>query len=89
MSRWKSKLFGDNSFNFYGWIGAGLLTYAASTAFAWRAVWLADVQCPTILLLLAIWLVLLGQFGLALQNYCARVAQTMEADDKQKRPPGI
>jgi hypothetical protein len=86
MNRWKTKLFGDNSLNFYGWISAGLLILATSTAFAWRAVWLADVQCPTILLLVAIWFVLLGQFGLALQNYCARVSQTIEAAGEQKRP---
>ena len=40
-------------------------------------------------LLLAIWILILGLFGLALQNYCARVAKNIDEEDKRKKDDNV
>jgi hypothetical protein len=84
MITWKSKLFGDNRFNFYGWIGTGLLVAGISCWCAVRAVLIGAIRSPTCLLLLAIYFILLGHFFIVLQNYWARVAKNIEAEDAKK-----
>jgi hypothetical protein len=84
MNTWKTKLFGDNRLNFYGWIVTGLLIFGASLWYVIRAINLGAGRSPSGLLLIAIFFVLLGHFGIALTNYCARVAKTLEAQDAEK-----
>jgi hypothetical protein len=84
MAGWKTKMCGDNRFNFYGWIFAGILCLGSSMVQmveAFRAKSAGAVQDH---LLLGIYLLLLGQFGLSLQNYCARVAKAIEEGDAKK-----
>jgi hypothetical protein len=81
MDTWKTKLFGDNRMNLYGWIVAGLFIFAASAWCALKAWTIGAVHSPTTLLLAAIYVTLLGHFGIALQNYCARVAKFLETED--------
>jgi hypothetical protein len=83
MASWKLKLCGDNRFNFYGWIGGGLFVMVASLWFVIRAIQAGAFHSPVSLLLGAIYFVLLGHFGIALQNYCARVAKHLESKDKE------
>ena len=83
MSGWKTKVFGDTSFNFYGWIGVGLLVLGLSAreiALALRVLSLDQGKAMDHLLL-AIWIVLFGQFGLSMQNYCARAAKNLDDKD--------
>ena len=84
MKNWKSKLFGDNRMNFYGWICTGLLLIGLSAWLVFRALKLDALRSSSAVLLIAICLVLLGLFGLALQNYCARVAKAVEDEDAKK-----
>ena len=84
MTTWKSKLFGDNRMNFYGWIGAGLMVFGISIVAVLRAFAIGALKSPSCLLLGAIYFVLLGCFCIALQNYCARVAKNIEAEDAAK-----
>jgi len=84
---WKSKLFGDNRLNFYGWIVAGLVVFGisiAATVIALNADDAKALRSPVCLLLVAIYFVLLGHFGIALQNYCSRVAKNIELEDKKR-----
>jgi predicted MFS family arabinose efflux permease len=83
MITWKTKLFGDNRMNFYGWIVAGLLIVFSSFVLFVLAFFQKD-EAQTIVLA-AIWVVVGGHFCLALQNYLARVAKAIETDDEQKR----
>ena len=76
---WKTKLFGDNRLNFYGWLVVGLLILGASFRYGIRAINLGAGQSPIGLLLIAIFFVLLGHFGIALTNYCARVAKILDS----------
>jgi hypothetical protein len=77
MKTWKSKLFGDTRGNFYGWIivGSGLIT--VSLLWAVQAL-VAGAPSAESRLLLAIYVILLGQFLLGLTNYHARVARKLE-----------
>ena len=84
MTTWKSKLFGDNRFNFYGWIGTGLLVIGISIFLVVMAIHAGAIHSPSCLLLGAIYFILLGHFGVALQNYHARVAKNIEAADEKK-----
>lgn len=84
MANWKTKLFGDNRMNFYTWIVGGLLVIIVSLGFAIRALGAGAVVSPESWLLFAICLVLLGQFGLGLQNYCARVGQKLDKQDEKR-----
>ena len=84
MSAWKTKLFGDNRMNFYGWISAVLLVGAFSIWLVLKALRAGASHSPEGLLLLAIYVVLLGHFGIAAQNYCARVAKALESEEAQE-----
>ena len=81
MTTWKSKLFGDNRFNFYGWIGAGLFVIGISIWAVLLAIDAGALKSPSCLLLGAIYFIVLGHFGVTLQSYCARVAKNIEAED--------
>ena len=83
MTSWKTKLFGDNRLNFYGWIFCGLLVVGASIWFVIKAIRLGAFQSPVSFLLGAIYIVLLGHFGLALQNYHSRVAKHLDSKEKE------
>jgi hypothetical protein len=85
MKTWKSKLFGDNRMNFYGWIFTGLLIIGGSVLFVIRAIDLGALRSPGDLLLIAIYFLLVGILCVALQNYCARVAKAIEAEDTKKK----
>ena len=76
---WKTKLFGDNSTNFYGWILGGLVVIGVSLWLAGLAIDAGAFESPVCLLLLAIYSVLLGILGVTLQNYHSRVAQSLDA----------
>ena len=82
MSTWKSKLFGDNAMNFWGWNIAGLAVVGASLIVLLAAI-IIGIRTSTDCLLLAIYLVAMGQFGLSLANYLARVSEKLDA----KKPP--
>jgi len=84
MTTWKSKLFGDNRFNFYGWIGAGVLVMGVSIWCVVKAIQAGADRSPSCFLLGGIYFIVLGHFGIALQNYCARVAKNIEAEDAAK-----
>jgi len=84
MSTWKSKLFGDNRTNFFGWIGMGLLLMGVSVWFVVRAIQIGATHSPACLLLEAIYFLMLGHFGIELQSYCARVAKNIEAEDAKR-----
>ena len=84
MKKWKTKLLGDNRMNFYGWCVVGLLVMGASFWYVIRAVRAGASSTPEGLLLIAIYFVLLGHFGIGLHNYTARVAAKLDADDEQK-----
>jgi hypothetical protein len=77
------KLFGINRFNFYGWIAAGLVVIVGSLLFwvAGFAFAFTDATVALTLVLSAIWLVLIGMFGLFLQVYCALLAEKLEKKD--------
>jgi hypothetical protein len=84
MTTWKSKLFGDNRFNFYGWIVAGLLLICISVCTVIMAIRAGALHSPSCLLLGAIYFIVLGHFCIMLQNYHARVAKNIEAEDAKK-----
>ena len=84
MSTWKSKFFGDNRINFYGWIVTGLLIIGGSLCFVLIAMQDGAIRSPTCMMLGAIYLIGVGHFCLALQNYNARVAKNIEAEDAKK-----
>jgi hypothetical protein len=81
MASWKSKLFGDNRLNFYGWIAGGLLLIGVSLWFVIRAIHEGAFRSPVSLLLGAIYFVLLGHFGLVLQTYHSRVAKHLDSEE--------
>lgn len=83
MSNWKTKVFGDTPANFYGWIVAGMLVIFLSLWLAILSAGAGDFDSKS-LLLLAIYLVLAGQFGIQLQNYCCRAAMKIESKDEMK-----
>jgi uncharacterized membrane protein len=101
MNTWKTKYFGDNRFNFYGWIIAVLgicVVLIVLCVISLREVFSAlhenALHSPESRLLLAIFailaailFVLLGIFCIACQNYFARVAKTIEEQDKKKNEP--
>ena len=80
---WKTKLFGDTRTNFYGWLATGLLVIGASLWFLLAAFRAGASRSPTGLLLIAIYLVLLGHFGIALQTYHSRVAKSLDAEGRR------
>ena len=70
--------------NFYGWLCAGILSIFISIACIVVAAKFSETRYGVFFLLLAIWMPVLGLFCLALQTYCARVAKTIEDEDKRK-----
>lgn len=78
MSTWKTKLFGDNALNFWGWIFASLISLGASLL-AILAAMKTGIHTSTDLLLLAIYLIVMGHFCLAQSNYFARVSEKLDA----------
>ena len=85
MKNWKTKLFGDNSLNFYGWLVAGLFVIGASGYFVKRILDTDQYfRSSEGAMLLAIWLMLLGLFGIAWHNYLARVAEKLDAPKDKK-----
>jgi hypothetical protein len=82
MKTWKSKIFGDNYLNFYGWILAGLSVVGASFYFVLKAVLAGGIRSPQSQLLLAIYFLLLGHFGIAVHNYLARAARSIESAEE-------
>jgi hypothetical protein len=85
MTTWKSKLFGDNRFNFYGWIGTGLFVMGFSIYMVVLAIRAGALRSPSCLLLVAIYFIAVGHFCISLQNYCARVAKAIEIEDEKKK----
>jgi len=84
MKTWKTKLFGDNAFNFYGWNLTGLLVLSGSARYVLTAARAESAVAMQRDLLIGIYIVLLGCFGLLLQNYLARLATKL--DEKTKSP---
>jgi len=80
----KSKLFGENRFNFYGWICGGLVVISACLWLVIRALRAGALRPPESLLLLAIYFVMLSHLGLALQSYHARVVQRIESERSKR-----
>ena len=71
--------------NFYGWLFAGLLVYGASAYYVLRALRATEYLSTQESFLLAIYLMFLGQFGVAWHNYLARVAAMLDAEKKEKK----
>jgi len=84
MKNWKTKLFGDNSFNFYGWIFAGLVVIGGSAYFLKRGLDADQYLSAQAAYLIAIYCLLLGCFGVVLHNYLARVAEKLDTQKKEK-----
>ena len=76
MKSLKTKLFGDNNLNFYGWIFAGLIIIIGSLFVAITAL----LHENTNMMLLALYLVLIGIFCLQLQNYHSRVSEKIDKE---------
>ena len=85
MITWKTKVFGDNRVNFYGWMCCSLLVMGLSVCIVLMAIHADALRSPVCLLLAAIYLIVLGHFGIALQNYCARAARAIETEDAKKK----
>jgi hypothetical protein len=85
MKNWKTKLFGDNAFNFYGWLVAGLLIIGCSAYFMKRGLDADQYLSSQEALLMAIYIILLGCFGVVLHNYLARVAEKLDAPKQEKK----
>jgi hypothetical protein len=81
---WKTKLFGDTQTNFYGWIFGGLLVMGSSLCFVSLAMRAGALRSPVCLLLLAIYLVLIGILGVAVQYYLSRVAKSLDSKRPEK-----
>jgi hypothetical protein len=79
MSTWRTKLFGDNSMNFFGWLFSSVLVAVVSLVAVLRALRLGAVNSSTDLLLIAIYFVVMGHFCLAQSNYFARVSEKLDA----------
>ena len=84
MATWKTKLLGDNRFNFYRWIVQGVLIIAFSLWIAINAISETAFHSPTPSLLAVIYFVLLGQFGLTLEAHGGRVAKHLDSESKKK-----
>ena len=87
MKNWKTKLLGDNSMNFYGWLFAGCLANGGSFYLVMRALRSSDSVSPEAILLVAIYFMLVGCFCVIWHNYLARVAEKLDAPRKEDTPP--
>jgi hypothetical protein len=83
MKHWKSKLFGDTRCNFSCWIVAGTALITVSLLWVIEAL-VAGARSPECRLLLAIYVVLLGQFVLGLQTYSARTVKNLELKENEE-----
>lgn len=83
MGSWKTKVFGDTRFNFYGWIFCGLLVFGGAMREMVLALRAESEQATVNHLLLAICILLFGQFAMSMQNYCARVAKALDEQSKK------
>jgi hypothetical protein len=83
MATWKTKLLGDNRFNFYRWIVQGALIIAFSLWCVITSILEGAFHSPTSSLLGAIYFVLLGQFGRALEAHCGRLGKHLDAENKK------
>jgi hypothetical protein len=81
----QAKISGDNWMNYWGWRFTGVLVLFVTLGIIGVAIFWEDApKSPECLLLIAIWMVLMGHFCLALQNYGARVIRTIEAEERKK-----
>jgi hypothetical protein len=85
MRTWKSQVFGYSRLNFYGWMVASVLVNGGSVLAILRAVQIGALRSPSSLMLLGIYFVLLGQFNMAHQTYCARVTRSIEREDAKEK----
>jgi hypothetical protein len=88
MNNWKTKLFGDNRLNFYGWLVAMLVATSASCIFVLRAAGANGGRSATVQILIAIYLILMGHFAFAVHKYLARVAKRLDSPDDQQNDQG-
>jgi hypothetical protein len=84
MKNWKTKLFGDNALNFYGWMFGGLFILGSSCYFAKRGLDASPYLSAQAAYLIAIYILLVGCFGVVLHNYLARVAEKLDSPEKKK-----
>jgi hypothetical protein len=84
MKNWKTKLFGDNAFNFYGWNLAAVLVLVGSARYVLVGAHAESAQAMQRDMLLGIYILVLGCFGLLLQNYLARLAVKLEKTTDSK-----
>ena len=84
MAGWKTKVFGDTRFNFYGGIFGGIIVIGSSTFEMVKALRASTNMAVQNHLLLGIYILLLGQFAVSMQNYSARVAKVIEEEDEKK-----
>jgi len=90
MDRLIVKIFGVNRMNLWGWVCAGLLVMGGAGVFflcAYGAYLSGDANATLIWLLSGVALLLLGQFGVALQTYCSLLAEKLER--QQPRVPDL
>ena len=83
MAGWRTKIFGDTRFNFYGWIFCGLLVLGGAAREVMLALRAVTGQAQENHLLMAICILLIGQFAMSMQNYCARVAKVLDEESNK------
>ncbi|OYW21570.1 MAG: hypothetical protein B7Z55_05660 [Planctomycetales bacterium 12-60-4] len=81
MNYWIRLLGGDSRFNLWGWTAVGYGMLCVSGLLVVIGIVDSSDEERLVLLLLAIYVVLLGHFGLALTNYCARLIAIHYPDD--------
>jgi hypothetical protein len=82
------KLFGVNKMNFWGWFAAGMLVLVAALglfALGARAVFAGDDRMMLFSLLTAIFVTLIGIFGVLLSIYCSLLAEKLESTKALRR----
>jgi hypothetical protein len=86
------KLFGVNRMNFWGWVCAGLLVIGCCLFFFARAYaefLKGGVSLTIVFLLAGIGVLLLGQFGLALQTYGSLLTEKLERQQARSLNLGL
>jgi hypothetical protein len=81
----QTKISADNWKNYWGWRFAGVMVIFAAFLLICLAIFEDATDSPEGLVLIAICLVSIGQFGLSLQNYSARVMHTIEAEEAKRQ----
>jgi hypothetical protein len=85
------KLFGVNRMNLWGWCAVGLLVIIGAVVLFTVGVLVllaGDTSKAGVLILLGIGLLLLGHFGVAMQTYCALLAEKLEKQQARLPPLG-